>query len=103
MTTIPDDFVQYLESGGPREAFTSDEPGYFSLWKLEEIPKNNLEAEVAEFAPGFIGVGTNGGGELIAFDCSGEVFLIPMVGMDPEDAERIASNWQEVVLRIETQ
>jgi hypothetical protein len=37
---------------------------------------------------------------MLAFDSIGAVYMIPFVGMEPEEAQKIAGSWREVVSRI---
>ena len=39
---------------------------------------------------------------MLAFDGSGAVFMLPMIGMEPQYANRIANSWREVAERITT-
>lgn len=80
---LPDEYVRYLETGGVVEAPTESEPGYIALWPLAEIEQNNRDLQVAEYAPGFLGFGGDGGGEMLAFDRDGIVYMLPMIGMEP--------------------
>jgi hypothetical protein len=98
---LPRDYVRYLEAGGVLEAFTEGEPGYLALWPAGEIEQNNLDLQVAEYAPGFLGFGGNGGGELLAFDKDDVVYMLPMIGMEPRYAVKIADSWAELELRID--
>lgn len=100
---IPDDYVEYIKDTGPFECCTLDdaEPGYVVLWSFEEIATSNADIEIETYAPGFIGFGGNGGGELLAFDEAGAVFMLPLVGMEPSCAIRIAENFQELVNRLD--
>jgi len=97
---LPADYIAYLEVVSVAEGFTEDLPGYFEVWWPDEIEANNKDLEVAKHAPGFLGFGTDGGGELLAFDDSGAVFMLPLIGMEPRYANRIANSWSEVVRRI---
>lgn len=97
---LPNDYIAYLEGTGVAEGFTEGLPGYFALWHPDEIQASNRDLHVATYAPGFLGFGTDGGGELLAFDGSGAVFMLPMIGMEPQYANRIAASWREVVQRI---
>lgn len=103
LPSIPRDYIEYIKSTGPFECLTHDdaEPGYVVLWPLEEIAKNNSEVEIEMYAPDFVAFGGNGGGELLVFDGTGAVFMLPMIGMGPDDAIRIAENFQELVSRLE--
>ncbi|MDP9123309.1 MAG: SMI1/KNR4 family protein [Pseudomonadota bacterium] len=98
---LPSDYIAYLEREGLAEGFTEGPPGYFALWRPDEIEASNRELQVETYAPGFLGFGTDGGGELLAFDESGAVFMLPMIGMEPQYANRIADSWREVAQRID--
>jgi len=101
MIPLPAEYLRYLESHGAKEGFTRGEPGYIALWQLEEIERANKDLQVEEVAPGFIGFGGDGGGEMLAFDKDGVVYKLPMIGMEPRYARRIAANWSELEKRIE--
>ena len=98
--TLPKDYLAYIETDGADCASTEGDPGYFQLWPREEIEKWNHDYQVAEYASGFLGFGSDGGGEMLAFDSAGAVFMIPFVGMSPRDAKKIGSSWSEIVSRI---
>ncbi|SKB00476.1 SMI1 / KNR4 family (SUKH-1) [Prosthecobacter debontii] len=98
---IPEALIAYRRTGGAEFAFTDGAPGYFQLWPENEIQQWNLDYQVSEYAPGFIGFGSDGGGEMLAFDKTGAVYMIPFIGMSPEDAQKIAESWSEIAQRIE--
>ena len=100
-TTLPSDYLTYLEDGVD-VAPTEGEPGYFQLWHPDAVEEMNRSYRVAEYAPGFLGFGSDGGGEMLAFDAHGSVFKIPFVGMAPKEAKKIAASWSEVLARITT-
>lgn len=97
---LPNDYIAYIEAKGVSEEFTEGLPGYLALWHPDEIEANNKDFQVETYAPGFLGFGTDGGGELLAFDASGAVFMLPLIGMEPRYANRIADSWHEVAQRI---
>jgi hypothetical protein len=84
-----------------KEGSLTVEPGWFQLWPPEQVEGWNREYCVHEFAPGFVGFGSNGGGELFAFDASGRVVMLPMIGMSPQTATLVANSWSEFVQKIE--
>lgn len=96
---FPSEYLAYLEKGSD-VASTKGEPGFFQLWHPDEVEELNESYRVAEYAPGFLGFGSDGGGEMLAFDAAGAVFKIPFVGMAPKEAQRIAGSWGEVTARI---
>jgi|SRR5690349_3722060 len=98
---LPVDYVHYLESGGTLEAFTMGEPGYIALWPLANVAQYNADLNVAEYAPGYLAFGSDGGGELLAFDDDGCVYRLPMVGIESRYAIKIADSWGELEQRIE--
>jgi hypothetical protein len=97
---LPADYLAYVESDGVSESTTDGDPGYFQLWPPDEVEELNEKLGVATMAPGFLGFGSDGGGELLAFDKKGAVFMLPMVGMEAKYAKKIANSWTEVRERI---
>jgi hypothetical protein len=98
--TIPKDYLGYVRGEGVDAGTTRGDPGYFQLWALDDVVGMNESYNVDENAPGFVGFGSDGGGEMLAFDGSGAVFMMPFVGMSIGDARRIASSWSEIATRI---
>ena len=99
--TLPEDYIGYMSGNSPIEGGLTVEPGWFQLWPLNEASKWNWEYQVEEFAPGFLGFGSSGGGEMLAFDGEGRVWMLPFVGMCPADAKLVASSWREFVVKME--
>jgi hypothetical protein len=66
--------------------------------------RQNAGYKVSEFIPGFFGFGSNGGGELLAFDTRGSepwpIVMIPFIPMDVNEARQIASSFDEFVFAI---
>lgn len=99
---IPSQYAEYLDTNGAFEGFTTDEdsPGYIALWTIEEISGHNRDIDVETLAPGFIAFAGNGGGEVLAFDASGIVYVLPMIGIASDCAIRVADNFQSLVERF---
>ena len=95
----PDQYLALLGisngGGGPLGV----EPGWFQLWPAEEVLASNRGYEVQENAPGLIGFGSNGGGELLAFDTRrGQpwpVVMVPFIGMGMDAVVEIAKDFKE--------
>lgn len=100
--SLPSQYIAYFVSGGLVEGFLDGPPGYFALWHPDEIEKNNADLQVDDQAPGFLGFGGDGGGEMLAFDRAGAVVLLPMIGMEPQYAQPIANSWGEFEQRLRT-
>ncbi|MGP8473889.1 SMI1/KNR4 family protein [Burkholderia sp. PR2] len=101
---IPIQYIDYLSAHGIFEGFTRDgsEPGYIVLWPVNEISQNNVDMEIATLAPGYLAFATNGGGELLVFDSTGAVFMLPMIGMASEGAMRISDSFLDLAAQFET-
>jgi hypothetical protein len=99
--TLPPQYVSYFASDGPKEGGLSVEPGWFQLWPLTEVERWNRKYHVSKFAPGFLGFGSSGGGEMLAFDAAGHVVMLPMVGMSADEAKLVADSWNEFIEKIE--
>jgi len=84
----------WLEEGY-LEGELSVEPEWYVLWQPEELEELNRDYQIAEYAPGFLTFGGNGGGELLVVNEAEEVFCMPCIGMAPESAIKIANSLQE--------
>ena len=98
---LPPQYVTYFAGDGPKEGALSVGPGWFQLWPPDEIERWNREYQVRQFASGFLGFGSSGGGEILAFDAVGRVVMIPFVGMSADEARQVANSWSEFVARME--
>ncbi|EGU39779.1 hypothetical protein [Vibrio splendidus] len=84
----------WLEEGY-LEGELSVEPEWYVLWQPEELEEFNRDYQIAEYAPGFLTFGGNGGGELLFVNEAEEVFYMPSIGIAPESAIKIANSLQE--------
>jgi hypothetical protein len=98
---LPNAYVCYFAGDGPKEGGLSVDPGWFQLWSPDEVEGLNRDYQVQEFIPGLFGFGSSGGGELLAFDEAGRIFMIPFIGMSLQAAKQVAGSWIEFIERIE--
>ena len=93
---LPDDLKRFIAERGLFEGFTrNDRPGYVELWSIEGIPEQNASIEIDVYAPGFLAFAGNGGGEVLAFDAGGVVYMLPLIGMEPKYAIKVADSFTE--------
>jgi hypothetical protein len=103
MKDLPAGLVAYHRAGGPLEGDLGGyEPGWYQLWPLSKIEERNRGYLVEEQAPGYLGIGSDGGGEMIAISPSGEIVSLPFVGMEPAEAVVVAASWNEFESRIKS-
>lgn len=99
---LPDDLKHFIAKHGLFEGFTcNNSPGYVELWAIENIPEENTTIEMNVYAPGFLAFAGNGGGEVLAFDAAGAVYMIPLIGMEAEQAIKIADSFAELAETFE--
>ncbi|MCX8240236.1 MAG: SMI1/KNR4 family protein [Acidimicrobiales bacterium] len=93
---LPSGYLNYLKNGGETE-FEADFEfgGYMALEPLERIEEYNKEIEIEEYAPGYIAFGSDGGGEAFVFDDAGIIYLMPLIGMAPDEAIKVVDSWSE--------
>ncbi len=98
---LPEDYITLLGYSNGGEGELGVEPGWFYLWSVEKLLEYNKGYNVEESVPGFIGFGSNGGGEMLAFDMRGEkpwnVVMIPFIGMKSEEVILIADDFNKFV------
>jgi hypothetical protein len=93
---LPDELKHFIAEHGLFEGFTStDNPGYVELWAIADIRQENTAIEIDVYAPGFLAFAGNGGGEVLAFDVTGAVYMLPLIGMEPKYAIKIADSFAE--------
>ena len=81
---LPADYFSFLRHSDGGEGFVGVQPGYFQLWRATEVAQYSAESQVQEYLPGYLAVGSNGGGELYVFPISGSppgIFMVPAIGM----------------------
>jgi hypothetical protein len=94
---LPDVYRDFIDTNGLFEGFagTADDEQYVILWGEDEVATANAEMEVDVYAPGFVAFAGNGGGEIYAFNEVGAVFMLPMIGMEPGAAIKLAADFLE--------
>ncbi|MFZ1932840.1 MAG: SMI1/KNR4 family protein [Thermoguttaceae bacterium] len=92
---LPEAYLAYMQSGRPVEGELSVDPGWFQLWPVDELDELNQGYRAAEWLPKFRGFGSNGGGEMLAFDPEDRIVTIPFIPMDEKEPRLVAESWIE--------
>jgi len=90
---FPSDYIELLSwsNGGEAKLGTA----YISIWAVQDVWRRNISASVTKYMGAqFVGIGTNGGGELYALDYTeggNPTFaIVPLGNLNPEDKFKIA-------------
>ena len=101
---LPDSYLNFLKFSNGGEGELGIQPGWFLAWPAEEVEEHNLGYQVSDQLPGLWAFGSNGGGELLAFDCRhGEpwpILMIPFIPMCIKEAVEVASTFDEFLGQI---
>jgi hypothetical protein len=100
MKNLPGDYVEYMCNYGASEGPISIAPGWYALWPIEALEEYNASYQIAESAPSCYAFGSNGGGELLAFNAKGNVVMVPCIGMSDSEAIVMAETWADFELEI---
>lgn len=84
----------------PYAAFLAQANGLLAhhlyLYRAEDIAERNATYEVAEYAPGYVAIGDDGGGRallLVGGRAQSPVLIVDHGSMDPDEATEIASDF----------
>lgn len=94
MNPLPSSLAEYYAAGGAQACELPVSPYLCEFWPPEEVHRFNVEYQVPELVPGFLGFATSGGGEMFAFSPTGAVVCLPFIGMAPTEALPIAESWE---------
>ena len=101
---LPKDYLNFMRHSNGGEGELGVQPGWFQLWEAENVIQFGIEYEVPKYAPGFFAFGSNGGGEILAFDLRNEagrpIVALPCIGLEPNAAMRVAANFAEFAAQM---
>lgn len=93
---LPDDYISFLKKSNGGEGFIDDE--YIILWKAEELILFNKEYQVSEYVDDVFFIGSNGGGEAIAYDLTNmSINYIPFIGMNRKYLAFKSENFKDFI------
>lgn len=79
------------------------EAAFIMLWPVEDLIELNEGYQVAKYAPGLFLIGSDGGGEGLAFDLQSEemrLVFVPFVGMDRSLIEPVAPKFETLFTEL---
>lgn len=94
---LPEGYLQQLGVSNGGEGDLGAEPGWIAFWAAEDVISFNNSYDIASLLPGFFGFGSDGGGELFAFDTrNGQpypIVAVPFIPMDTSLAIPVSSSF----------
>ena len=97
---LPSEYFEFLTRSNGGEGFLGVSPGYFVLWPAESVVRFTHEYELHIYLPGYVCVGSSGGGTLLVFPVPGlptGLFAVEAIGMAIEDLELVTPSFHEFV------
>jgi hypothetical protein len=101
---LPEEYLSFLRYSNGGEGFLCIEPWYFQLWSTSEVIEYNHGYNVEEFLPGWLAIGSSGGGEMLAIrkrdgsPCP--VYMVPFIPMAESDAVQIAHDFEMFAMTL---
>ena len=81
----------------------SDDAFYLVLWHSADVITCNDDFEVTSKAPDHFAIGTNGSGELLAFDRRRNdeaLYMLPAIGLTGDAAILVAPSFDQILLKL---
>lgn len=101
---LPKDYRYFLKTFDESEVFVGEQN--IVLWRFEDLLTFNSEYLIFEDLASTFAIGSNGGGEIIAFDFlnakSNKIIICPLVGMDRKEFKVIGHSILDMLKRLET-
>jgi hypothetical protein len=98
---LPASYLAFLAFSNGGEGPLAVAPGWFVIWSAEEVLESNEGYQVDKEVPGFFGFGSNGGGELFAFDTRSpqpwQIVMIPFIPLQERYAVVVAESFDHFV------
>ncbi|MFO1315575.1 MAG: SMI1/KNR4 family protein [Burkholderiales bacterium] len=93
---LSNDYLAFLANSDGGEGFVGLAPGYFQLWRASEVARYSSEYEVQKYLPGYLAIGSDGGGDLYVLPVTGSppgLFIVPAIGMEAAAVESVAGSF----------
>ena len=101
---LPKDYLTFIRHSNGGEGELGVQPGWFHLWEAENVIQFGIEYEVPKYAPGFFAFGSNGGGEILAFDIRNDadrpIVMLPCIGIETNAAMPVAANFADFAAQM---
>jgi hypothetical protein len=82
---------------GIKSFFSEAQNFEFDFWDIEKIDEYNEMYNVDEYIPGYYGIGTDGGGELLTVEIeAGIIYSIPFIPMNDSESKEISKSIEEL-------
>jgi hypothetical protein len=96
---LPPSYRLFLMRGNGGEGPVGDF-GYANFWRIEEIAGLNQSYKIQEYLPGYLAIGSDGGGEAFAISVrpgAPSFVQVPFVGLSEEDCVAMGITFDEML------
>lgn len=102
--SLPNAYLTFLRFSNGGEGPLSIDPWWFQLYSAEKVIANNKGYNVAEFLPGYLLIGSSGGGEMLVFrkrDRSpSRVYMVPFITIAESDVLQVCRDFEKFVMSM---
>lgn len=95
--TLPNDYKTFLRKYGECDGSLNEQ--WLVLWPFEEILPANWDYEIFEALENMLGIGSNGGNEMIGLCADGKLVLMQFIGLD--EPIEIGTSFTDMLERLE--
>jgi hypothetical protein len=95
VSAIPAEIIAYHHAANPLLCKIAVAPWDCEFWPLDKIVEYNKDYQVEDFAIGYFGFATSGGGEMYCLSPSARIVCLAFVGMNPNEELLVADTWQQ--------
>ena len=101
---LPDAYLALLQYSNGGEGPLSIEPAWLQLWPAEDVLRLNRAYHLDTSLPGYLGIGSSGGGELLALSLqhsgSLKVVMIPFIPLTEAELVIVADDFESFIRAI---
>ena len=101
---LPATYLDLLAASNGGEGDLGVEPGWISFWPAESVIESNRSYSVEASLSGLVGFGSNGGGELLAFDTRTgpphPIVAVPFIPLDLAEVRVIAPDFDSLAALV---
>jgi hypothetical protein len=101
---LPAEYLRFLRLSDGGQGDFDGYPTYIRFWSAGTVVENNDDYQIQRNAPGLLGIGDNGGLDIVAFNICGPepwpLVAVPFAPMELASAIPVAPSFAELLARL---